>query len=76
VSLHPTTTDAELDTILEGIRDVALHPEKWAARYEYSSHTNEFTPLGGAPGDTADVPGWFGPFDPDEAPRGARLFSA
>lgn len=63
VSLHPTTTDAELATILRGIRDVACCPEEWLGRYEYSSHTNEFTPLGGAQADTADVPGWFAPFD-------------
>ena len=76
VSLHPTTTDAELDTILAGIRDVALHPEQWLSRYEYSSHTNEFTPPGGAMADTADVPGWFAPFAPEEGHSGVTRISA
>jgi selenocysteine lyase/cysteine desulfurase len=69
VSLHPTTTDAELDTILGAIREVATHPEKWQSQYRYSAVTNEFTPLhceltaaGGALEDTADVPEWFSGF--------------
>jgi selenocysteine lyase/cysteine desulfurase len=42
ISLHPTTTDEELDFILEALRQIQRHGEEWARDYTYDSHTNEF----------------------------------
>lgn len=63
VSLHPTTTDAELEVILGAIREVATNPEKWLAEYTYSPVTNEFSPRGHAADDHEVVRGWFAGLD-------------
>ncbi len=42
LSLHPTTTDAELDYILDAIRSVARSADAWAADYSYCAERNEF----------------------------------
>lgn len=42
LSLHPTLTDEELETILHAIREVALHHQEWVSDYDYDKHTNEF----------------------------------
>ncbi len=41
-SLHPTTTDEEVDRILEAIREIGRSHAVWAKDYEYSPSTNEF----------------------------------
>ncbi|MFO0587393.1 MAG: aminotransferase class V-fold PLP-dependent enzyme [Polyangiaceae bacterium] len=69
VSLHPTTTNDEVEAILGAIRDVATRPAEWQSRYVYSSHTNEFTPADGVIRDTVDVAGWFSPFSMEDAVR-------
>ncbi len=73
VSLHPTTTDAEVDTILSAVRDVATNPAEWQSRYVYSSHTNEFSSRDGVVRDTSVVESWFSPFEVEEG--NPRLFS-
>ncbi len=42
MSVHPTMTDAELYTILDGIRGIAKNISKWKKDYKYDSHKNEY----------------------------------
>ncbi|MEZ4314028.1 MAG: aminotransferase class V-fold PLP-dependent enzyme [Polyangiaceae bacterium] len=44
LSVHPTTTDAELDFMLSAIREVATGTDRWRDAYRYSCATNEFFP--------------------------------
>lgn len=43
LSLHPTMTDAELEFILEALRDTVRHADAWSKEYVYDNHTNEYT---------------------------------
>ena len=42
MSLHPTTTDAELKMIMDGVEDIAKNFKKYAENYRYDEHSNEF----------------------------------
>ena len=42
LSLHPTMTNAELDLVIQALKDLVDHVEEWKKDYEYSSHTNEY----------------------------------
>lgn len=42
MSIHPVMTDAEIDFILNAIKEVHDHFEEWGEAYEYNVHTNEF----------------------------------
>lgn len=42
LSLHPTMTDAELDFVLDALRETVAHAETWGADYAYDPHTNEY----------------------------------
>ena len=50
VSLHPTTTVAEVRLLAEAVRECVAHVESWGADYRYSSKTNEFSHVSGAAG--------------------------
>lgn len=41
-SLHPTTTDEEVRSILHAVKEVTLHFREWAGDYIYLSKKNEF----------------------------------
>ncbi len=43
LSVHPTMTDAEIELILEAVRETLVHGKKWGDDYHYNPHTNEFT---------------------------------
>lgn len=43
MSVHPTTTDEELDIILDALDQLCKHHKEWANDYIYDPHTNEFT---------------------------------
>jgi selenocysteine lyase/cysteine desulfurase len=43
LSLHPTTTDAEADRLVDAIVRLGLHHSEWARDYDYNHATNEFT---------------------------------
>ncbi|MEI6122872.1 MAG: aminotransferase class V-fold PLP-dependent enzyme [Bacteroidota bacterium] len=59
LSLHPTTTNAELIYILDSINEVAGNHKKWAKDYVYSPHTNEFK-FGKAPcNEIEKISSWF-----------------
>ena len=42
LSIHPTTTNAEMNMICESIKALAKHHKTWASDYEYVAATNEF----------------------------------
>jgi selenocysteine lyase/cysteine desulfurase len=50
MSLHPTTTRAEVQELVEAVRTCVEHGSAWGADYRYSSRTNEFTHLSGQSG--------------------------
>ena len=41
-SLHPTTTDQELNFIIDSIEETTINVHQWAKEYEYDSKTNEY----------------------------------
>ncbi len=41
-SIHPTTTTAEIDCLLEAVEAVARYGTHWARQYRYLAHTNVF----------------------------------
>lgn len=43
MSIHPTTTDDEMDYILDALEQLCLHHKEWAKDYIYDPHTNEYT---------------------------------
>ena len=59
VSLHPTTTDAEADRVIEALGEIARNHKAWASEYEYSTRTNEFHHKGDAGDGGANVKRWF-----------------
>lgn len=42
LSLHPTMTDQELDTVIDGLSQLAKNYPEWAKEYVYEAKTNEF----------------------------------
>ncbi len=42
MSIHPTTTDAEMDYILDAVEALCAHYPQWGKDYAYDVHTNEF----------------------------------
>ena len=42
LSIHPTTTNAEMHLICESIKALSKHHKTWAKDYKYISSTNEF----------------------------------
>jgi selenocysteine lyase/cysteine desulfurase len=59
LSIHPTTTDAEVQHVLGAIEAVVDHGADWGTDYSYSAVTNEFHHAS-APDETAAiVQGWF-----------------
>ena len=43
LSIHPTTTDDEIDYIIDAVAQIVRHGEVWGKDYRYDPHTNEFT---------------------------------
>ena len=43
MSIHPTTTNVEIDLVCESIKSLAKNHEAWAEDYDYDKLTNEFT---------------------------------
>lgn len=42
MSLHPTTTNEELNFALEALKELAKNHKDWAKDYSYNSSTNEY----------------------------------
>ena len=43
-SLHPVMTDAEIDYILEALKEIVVHYKKWEKGYRFDKHTGDFVP--------------------------------
>jgi len=42
MSIHPTTTSAEIEYVCDSIKALAEHHQEWAKDYEYNKASNEF----------------------------------
>ncbi len=61
MSLHPTTTDEELEYIVDAIGKIAKSHGDWAKEYSYSKTRNEFTPVAGESWGEEELAAWFEP---------------
>jgi len=43
LSLHPTMTDEELETVIIALQEIREHASEWSAPYIYNRRSNEFT---------------------------------
>lgn len=60
MSIHPTTTNAEIQYVCDSIKALAENHTYWAADYTYNNRTNEFSHLQDNSADaTAMVMNWF-----------------
>jgi selenocysteine lyase/cysteine desulfurase len=59
MSIHPTTTNAEIQFVCESIKALASHHKEWALDYIYDKHTNEFSHKNALPGEAEMVEKWF-----------------
>ncbi len=59
MSLHPTTTDQEVNTFLNAIKEIAENKDEWKKDYTYNRHKNEFMHLSGKGEGPAEVKDWF-----------------
>ncbi|WP_204345805.1 aminotransferase class V-fold PLP-dependent enzyme [Psychroserpens algicola] len=61
MSIHPTTTNEEIDFVCDNIIALAQHHEEWSKDYEYQGKTNEFLhkSLKHQKTDTSQIKDWF-----------------
>jgi len=59
MSIHPITSNAEMNIILDGIEQLASFHNEWKLDYEYCNKTNEFCFKGEASGEKELVKEWF-----------------
>jgi len=59
MSIHPTTTDAEIAYVCDAIVAVAANHEEWAKDYNYDADTNEWLHKEAKHLEKAMVMGWF-----------------
>ncbi len=59
MSLHPTMTDTELQTILNAIEEIIANAKEWSKDYFYSPKTNEFTHNTVTEENWKFIKGWF-----------------
>ena len=43
MSIHPVMTNEEVEYILSGIEQVAIHYPEWKKDYQYNEQTNEYS---------------------------------
>ena len=43
MSIHPTTTNAEIQFVCDSIKSLAENHQDWAKLYDYNKNSNEFT---------------------------------
>ncbi|MNE97936.1 hypothetical protein D3C80_1963730 [compost metagenome] len=43
MSIHPTTTNAEIQYVCDSIKSLAENHQDWAKDYDYNKNSNEFT---------------------------------
>ncbi|WP_396142242.1 aminotransferase class V-fold PLP-dependent enzyme [Flavobacterium sp.] len=59
MSVHPTTTSAEIEFVCESIRLLAENHQEWAKEYQYNPKTNEFNHKAAASLEKERVATWF-----------------
>jgi selenocysteine lyase/cysteine desulfurase len=59
MSIHPTTTNAEIKFVCESIIDLAANHSEWAKDYDYDKLTNEFVHQKAQPLEKEMVLDWF-----------------
>jgi selenocysteine lyase/cysteine desulfurase len=61
MSIHPTTTNSEIEYVCDSIIALAAHHEIWAKDYQYSKVSNEFThkSMVGKPCAAGNIDAWF-----------------
>lgn len=59
LSLHPTTTNAELDFICKSLITLSKNIEEWSKDYEYNSQKNDYTHKGSKSIEQKLVKDWF-----------------
>jgi hypothetical protein len=42
MSIHPTTTNSEIEYVCESLKSLTKHHEEWKTDYEYNKTSNEF----------------------------------
>jgi len=59
MSIHPTTTNDEMDFILDALEQLCLNHKEWARDYDYDPQTNEFIHKSGMFTEKSIVDQWF-----------------
>ncbi len=59
LSIHPTMTDVELETILNAIEEVSIHAHEWGKDYNYVVEVNEFFHKTNGKNLNQEISGWF-----------------
>ena len=59
ISLHPTMSNKELETIIDAIKQVSKNHESWARDYIYINHSNEFRHISETKDKTELIKAWF-----------------
>ena len=59
MSIHPTTTNAEIEYVCKSIIELAKNHEEWGREYEYNRANNEFTHVKSQPVVQNMVDNWF-----------------
>lgn len=59
MSIHPTTTNAEIAYVCASIQQLAEHHQEWATAYRYDCATNEFLHKEAKPVEASMVASWF-----------------
>ncbi len=59
ISLHPTMTDSELETVVQALHQISKHAESWKKDYIYNKTTNEFRHVSEPEDKSGLVKGWF-----------------
>ena len=59
LSIHPTTTDEEVDFILNALRETSQHANIWSQEYNYDPHTNEYQHKSGESALHRTIQQWF-----------------
>jgi selenocysteine lyase/cysteine desulfurase len=59
MSIHPTTTSAEIQMVCDSIKALAQNYKEWGVDYEYNFKTNEFVHKQALHGEKAMVKNWF-----------------
>ncbi len=59
MSIHPTTTNAEIQYVCDAVEALAQNHADWAKDYTYDKCSNEFTHANSVPGGDEMIKGWF-----------------